>query len=150
MLMMFNTTIEAQTKLPPERIVVIANIENGKAKTADYALSDLRIESKITRAFKLDSPNLKLVNPKITDEGGKGWFIEYEFESRGSMGLWKEQLQLRKGQLVITESRSAVMGIATNCEKIEFTSDVDRCKCVKKKSLSFDSDVTYRLFSSIN
>ncbi len=159
-LILFNPTIEAQTKLPqpietqtklpPERIVIVADISNDRAKTVDYALADLRIESKITRAFRLDSPNLKLVNPTITDEGGKGWFIEYEFESGGSIGLWKEELQLRNGQLVITESRSAKVGIATNCKKIQFTNDKDYCKCAEKKNTALDSEVTFRLFSSIN
>ncbi len=150
MLIIFNNNIESQNEFPPERIVVIANIENGKSKTADYSLSDLRIESKIARAFKIDLPNLKLVNPTITDEGGKGWFIQYEFDSQGYIGLWKEQLQLRNGQLVITESRSAKIGVATNCEKIQFTNDVERCKCAKKKDVALESEVTLRLFSSTN
>lgn len=149
-LLLFNSNIEAQTKLPPERIVVIANISNGQAQRASYAVSDLRIESKIKRVFKMDSQQLNLINPRLIDKGGKGWFIQYEFESEGVIGLWEEQLQLRNGQLVITESRNAKVGIAKNCKSIQFTNDTDHCKCAEKKNATLESEVTFRLFSSMH
>jgi hypothetical protein len=149
LLIAFTTHIDAQNKFPPERVVVIANLENDKAKTVNYSVADLNIESKISRMFKLELPNLKLFNPTLLNEGGNGWFLQYEFESNGYVGLWKEQLQLKKGQLVITESRSAMIGLASNCEKIQFTNDLDHCKCVDKTNAALESSVKYRLFSSM-
>lgn len=145
-----NTTMYSQVKSQKERLVVIANVAHDQAKITDFNLSDLRIESKITRAFRLDRPKLKLVNPIITNESGKGWFIQYEFKSNDYVGLWKEQLQLRNGQLVITESRNARIAMATNCEKIEFTNDTDRCKCSLKTNEALDADVIFRVFSSMH
>ena len=143
------TNIDAQNKLPLERVVVIANLENDKAKTVDYSVADLNIESKISRMFKLELPDIRLFNPTLLNEGGNGWFIQYDFESNGYVGLWKEQLQVRKGQLVITESRSAMIGLASNCKKIQFTNDVERCKCIDKTNEALESSVKYRLFSSM-
>lgn len=149
-IVLFSGTIEAQSNLPQEHITVIANIVDGQAKSANYALSDLRIESKIERIIKLGISNIKLVNPTITNEGQRGWFIQYEFNSEGYVGIYKERLRLRHKQLVITESRSARIGVSTNCEEIQFTNDENHCKCVKKKSVDFEPAVTYRVFTSIN
>ena len=146
----FNLNIDAQNKFPPERVVVIATIENGTAKATDYALSDLRIESKIARIYRLEKPKLKLMNPTLIDEGGRGWYLRYEFETEDYIGLWKEQLRLRNGQFVITESRDAKIVMASNCTELKFTDDESRAKCTSKKDASTFSEITYRVFASSN
>lgn len=146
----FNLNIGAQNIFPPERIVVVATIENGTAKATDYNLSDLGIESKIARIYRLEKSKLTLMNPSLIDEGGKGWYLQYEFETEGYIGLWKEQLRLRNGKFVITESRNAKIVLASNCNELKFTDDESHAKCTSKKDSSTFSEITYRVFGSSN
>ncbi|WP_456440183.1 hypothetical protein [Psychroserpens sp.] len=147
---MFSNNIVSQTTFPPERIFIIASVENNTFKSLDYSLSDLSIESKISWILKLNSKDFNLVNPTIFNEIGKGWYLQYKFETLLYTGIYKEKLQLKDNLLIITESRSAMMAMASNCNKIIFTNNDDRCKCTNKKDTTLDSLLTYRLFSSLN
>jgi hypothetical protein len=65
--------------------------------------------------------------------------------------LYKELLQEKNKRLLITETRSAEMAMATNCDEIAFTDDDDdeHCKCISKKNIFYGSELTHRLFFSI-
>lgn len=142
--------ITAQNSFPPERVFVIANLENNELESTDFLHPNLSIKPKISRSLKLDSRSFELVNPKVTNELGRGWFLTYEFNTSDYSGVYKEELQLRGNQLVITESRNAIMAIATNCNTIEFINNNRDCECTSKKDDSLESNVTYRLFTSSN
>jgi hypothetical protein len=145
---LFQLTANSQIRMPQERIVIIANLSENSAKAVDYDLSKLAIESKIKRILDLDNQKIELINPKIFKEDVKGWFLEYEFKTPTYAGLYKEELQIKNGQLVITESRNAQIGLATNCNTVAFTNDQNRCECIEKENPALDSQVTYRLFTS--
>ena len=141
--------LQAQSQFPPERIKVVASLDKNKAKSMDVPASDLGIDRKVIRSLQLDATELDMVNPSIELNGGKGWQLSYNFVTADQVGIYQETLTERNGQLIITESRSAQMCMATNCEKVEFTDDDARCECVDKKYFFFKSEVTHRLFTSI-
>ena len=145
---LFCNSIAAQNSFPQERIFVIANLNNSEIESTNFNHPNLSIESKVSRILKLNSRDFEMVNPKVTNELGKGWFLTYEFETPEHTGIYKEELQLRDNKLVITESRNAIMAIATNCNTIEFINNDKDCECTNKKDSSLASNVTYRLFSS--
>ena len=141
--------VTAQINLPPEYKVIIANLNGDAPQTVDYSLNDLSIESKISWILKLNIQDINLVNPTILEEFGKGWFLQYEFATPTYAGIYKEKLHLIDNQLIISESRSAMMAIATNCNEIQFSDETEeRCKCVNLKDTTQQSEITYRLFSS--
>lgn len=146
----FFNIIKAQTVFPKERIIEIANLENNTLQLLDYSISDLGIKSKISWILELKSKDFELVNPTLLNEPGKGWYLQFEFSTLLHEGIYKEKLQLKNNKLVITETRSAMMAKATNCNKIVFSDDDNHCKCTNKKDDNIDSVLVYRLFSSTN
>lgn len=140
----------AQDSFPPERTFIIANLENDEVTSTNYSHPNLSIKSKVSRSLKLDSNSFELVNPKVINEIGKGWFLTYEFETSTYAGIYKEYLQLRDNKLIITESRNAMIAIATNCNTIGFTNDNKNGKCTNKKDENLDTDISFRLFTSSN
>lgn len=141
--------LNAQNQYPPERVVVVASFERGYPKSIEVSATDLGIKTQVVKLLELKDSSFEMVNPTINKRQGQGWYLQYEFESEGKIGLYREQLQERDGQLVITESRSAEMGMATNCEKLVFTDEEEHCKCVDKKIPFFQTEVTHRLFFTI-
>ena len=147
---LFFNTIDAQNSFPPERIFVIANLDNNEIESTNFEHPNLSIQSKISWILKLDSSSLELTNPRVSNEIGKGWFLTYDFNTPTEIGIYKEQLQLRDNQLVITESRDAIMAKATNCNSIEFTNDERKCICSEQEDNTQEPVITYRLFNSSN
>ena len=121
-----SVNIQAQIEYPPERITAVATLDRGLAITLEVPASELFIKANIIKLLELKDTNFELINPTFKKRPGLGWYLQYEFESDGKIGLYREQLHERNGQLVISESRSAEMGMATNCEKIIFTNDNER------------------------
>lgn len=147
---LFCNTIIAQNSFESERTFVIANLENDELKSTNYSHPNLSIESKISRTLKLNSKDFELMNPSVSNEIGKGWFLTYKFDTASYAGIYKEKLQLRGDKLLITESRNALMAIATNCNTVGFTNDNRNGKCTNKKDDSLESSITFRLFTSSN
>lgn len=139
----------AQSSYPSELIRVVATLEKNNAKAMDMTPSDLGIDRQVIRSFQLDGSEMEMNSPSIELNGSKGWQLSYKFKTGDNIGIYQETLTKRNEQLLITESRSAQMCIATNCEKVEFTDDDARCECVDKKNIFFKSEVTHRLFTSI-
>ncbi|WP_425075491.1 hypothetical protein [Psychroserpens sp. S379A] len=144
------STAKAQSSFPSERIFVIASLQDNTFQPLDYSVSDLGIKSKISWILKLNAKDFDLINPTFLNEPGKGWYLQFEFNSSLYAGIYKEKLRLKDDKLIITESRSAQMAIATNCNEIVFSDDENHCKCVNKKDVNLDSILKYRLFSSVN
>ncbi len=131
-----------------ERIHVIANAVDNSYALADYDVSNLLIKSKISWILELKSEDFELINPTLVNELDKGWYLQYEFHTPLYAGIYKEELVVINDTLVITESRNAMMAIASNCNTIVFADTQDHCKCTSKKDASLESVLTYRLFNS--
>ena len=80
----------------------------------------------------------------------KDGFLFYEFNTTTYAGIYKEKLQLRGDKLILTESRSAVMAIATNCNTAGFTNNNKNRKYTNKQNDALESNITFRLFTSSN
>lgn len=141
-------SLKAQLTNYPERIVDIAILENDKANILDFSQSDLAIVSKIKRIFNLKNSKIQLINQTLEKDPSNGWFLQYEFKFDTQAGIYREFLTTKGNKLVITETRNAVMALASNCNKVELTNDENRSKCADKKNGAFDSEIVYRLFTS--
>jgi len=142
--------LNAQSISHKENIQIVANMVNDAPIVTTYLPNQLNIKNNIAQSLKLNQSKLTLENPRIFNELGKGWYLQYTFKTANEIGLYKERLSLKDNQLVITESRSAIMAKANNCKKIVLTKDKNRCSCAVKRDYSKPSEATYRLFTQVN
>ena len=140
----------AQVYEASEKVLVVAKFVNNAPIVKEFSPNDLNISSKINRALKMEIDNAKLKNERIFKVEGRGWFLEYTFRNDRSAGIYQEQLKLLNDQLVISENRNAVMAKATNCKKVVFTTDDDKCSCAVKLDYSKDSKLSYRVMTIVN
>lgn len=140
---------QAQFEYPPERIIVVATMDRGLAIPMGAPASAVLIKKNVIETLGLLDTNFEMVNQTLKKRAGLGWFLQYEFESDDKIGVYREQLHERDGQLVITESRNAEMAMSTNCQKIVFTNDDTHCECVDSKIIFFDTKLTHRLFFTV-
>jgi len=140
----------AQINYIPEKISVVADLVNEAPKIKKFSSNELKISSKINRIFKMNIDKINLQNQRIFKVEGRGWFLEYTFKNDWSAGIYQEQLKLLNNQLVITENRNAVMAKATNCKKVVFTTNDERCSCAVKRDYSKDSKLSYRVMTVVN
>jgi len=147
-LLFYCSEVTSQIRIPAERVVEIAVLETKTPRVLDFKETDLGITSKIRRYLNLNDAKIKLATPNIYFEKSVGWVLEYDFSTSNYAGRYKENLLLRANKLVITESRNAIMGIASNCNTITFTKNQQRCKCVDKKDPNLESETVLRLFTS--